>query len=122
MYVTFEPESGRKHISAIRWIGRRSIFFPFLSIKFFSIFNLQIKFLKSEMPGLKKGNQELHQRIVSYRSLIISSLTFRLACSTFTKTRFCSHINLMGHSYRFLFTSQFFFFQLQLTGSEFNND
>ena len=52
------------------------------------------------MPRLKKLTKELRQKIIGYLfpfPPISKDLAFRLATVTFTKTRFCSHINFIGH-------------------------
>ena len=52
------------------------------------------------MSRLNKLTKELRQEIVGYLfpfPSISKNLAFRLATLTFTKTRFCSHINFIGH-------------------------
>ena len=51
------------------------------------------------IPSLKRFTKELRQEIVSYLTpfpSISSSLALRLATLTFTKTRFCSHVNFIS--------------------------
>ena len=72
--------------------------------RFFKNYSFQVlidlcEYLYPDMPSLKRFTKELPQEIMSYLTPFpssSSSLALRLATLTFTKTRFCSHVNFIS--------------------------